>query len=212
MKDLSVLALAALLVGCAGKIEYMRPMASPGPSPAQKEVDRSKDDVWARLVPELGKRFFVINNLDKSSGLINVSYNGDPERYLDCGVVSSYVKNAAGERSYNFSGAAAETRYEEMSPQSGLVRWHRSMNLEGRMNVIVEEYSKNRTRVTVNTRYVVQRTNRAWNASGQPFGANTDTISFNTGGRSSFPPGRSGTGTECVATGSLEDEILQAVH
>ena len=30
-------------------------------------------------------QFFVSNNLAKSTGLVNLSYSGVPEKYLDCG-------------------------------------------------------------------------------------------------------------------------------
>jgi uncharacterized membrane protein len=66
----------AFLSGCtAGKFDYVRP-TSHASNPNLKIVERSRDSVWDASVPELGKRFFVINNLDKSSGFINVSYTG----------------------------------------------------------------------------------------------------------------------------------------
>jgi hypothetical protein len=82
------------LTACAGKVEYLRPNIGV-PIANTRAVDMSRDELWTRLIPELGKRFFVINNLDKASGLINISYTGDPELYVDCGRITSYVKNAA---------------------------------------------------------------------------------------------------------------------
>ena len=54
-------------------------------------VNKSKEEVWKELIPQIGKNFFVINNLDKESGIINISYSGDPERYIDCGEIYSYL-------------------------------------------------------------------------------------------------------------------------
>ncbi|MFZ0050306.1 MAG: hypothetical protein WAK96_00895, partial [Desulfobaccales bacterium] len=103
MKLTSRLGLAVTMIlilsGCAGKLDY----AAPSPTSTINNsiiVDKSKDEVWKTIVPALGKKFFVINNLDKESGIINVSYKGDPEQYVDCGRITSYVANARGERTY----------------------------------------------------------------------------------------------------------------
>ncbi len=95
-----------LLVGCAGKQDYIRPTA-PTATSNSKVIEKPRDTVWNGAVPALEKQFFVINNMDKASGLINISYTGDPKRYIDCGQVSAYVKNAREERTYDFPGAAA---------------------------------------------------------------------------------------------------------
>ena len=47
------------------------------------------------MVAGIGDSFFVINNLDKESGFINVSYSGDPCMFVDCGRVNSDVTTAA---------------------------------------------------------------------------------------------------------------------
>jgi hypothetical protein len=152
----------------------------------------------------------VINNLDKSSGLINVSYNGDPENYIDCGRLTSYVKNARGERTYDFPGARAQQTYEVMN-SSGLFFVERKMSLEGRVNLVFEDISPNATKVTANTRYVVTRQLTGRNAANNTPQSRTDTISFNSGGRASFPANAEGQASECVSTGQLEREILSSI-
>ena len=93
--------LAALVVsglaGCAGKVDYIRPTTQISLGQNTKLIQKPRDAVWATSVPALSKQFFVINNLDKTSGLINLSYSGDPEKYIDCGRITSFVKNAQGE-------------------------------------------------------------------------------------------------------------------
>ena len=79
--------------GCSGRLDYMRPQPRIY-APNTVTIDLSKDALWAKMIPALGKEFFVINNLDKASGLINISYSGDPERYVDCGIITSQVSNA----------------------------------------------------------------------------------------------------------------------
>ncbi|UUZ73433.1 hypothetical protein LP415_09480 [Polaromonas sp. P1(28)-8] len=105
MKAVIALLGITFLAGCAGKVDYIRPTTKATPGSNVKILNRPREAVWTAAVPELGKRFFVINNLDKASGLINISYSGDPEKYIDCGRITSFVKNAKGERTYEFPGS-----------------------------------------------------------------------------------------------------------
>ncbi|MFZ3084253.1 hypothetical protein [Rhodoferax ferrireducens] len=210
---LYVITIAVLaLTACAGKVDYIRPISQTTSSSNVKVVDKPREAVWNASVPELGKQFFMINNLDKSSGLINVSYNGEPEKYIDCGRITSYVKNARGERTYEFAGAKGHQTYEIMLPGTGLFNIERKMSLEGRVNLVFEELSPTQTRVTANTRYVVQRQQVIRNVANNFPQSSTDSISFNSGGGTSFPAGSDGRAAECVATGALEREILSAIR
>lgn len=157
-------------------------------------------------MPELSKKFFVINTIDKQSGLINISYSGNPESYIDCGQASSYVKNFRGERSYQFPGARAQQNYEVMSG-GNLVFVNRKLELEGRVNLIVEQVTPKQTRLTASTRYIVARHLELSNPQGQN-AANNSTINFNTGGSGTFPGGQSTQPTTCKANGTLEAELI----
>ena len=200
-----------LLTACSGQVDYLRPYSYALAGSNIKTIERPREAVWTSSVPELGKQYFVINNLDKSSGLINVSYSGDPERYIDCGRVTSYVKNARGERTYDFAGSKAQQIYEIMDSGSGLLFIDRRMTLEGRVNLIFEEVGSNATLVTVNTRYVVGRTTTIRSAANNASRNTNDTVSFNSGGAASFPANAKGQSLECVATGVLEREILSFI-
>lgn len=212
MRTIAPLGIAVLLVACAGKVDYIRPTATTTVGANSKVINKPRDAIWNSAVPELGKQFFVINNLDKSSGLINISYSGDPEKYIDCGRITSYVKNARGERTYNFPGAKSQQNYEVMEPGNGLFLIDRRMSLEGRVNLVFEEVSPSQTRVTANTRYVVQRQRIIRNIANNFPQTLSDSLSFNAGGSGSFPSGPDGRTSECVATGNLEREILSAVR
>lgn len=120
MRIVSIAVVLVALAGCAGKVDYIRPTMQATPGQNVKLIQKPRDAVWAASVPALSKQFFVINNLDKSSGLINLSYSGDPEKYIDCGRITSFVKNAQGERTYDFAGAKAQQSYEIMNPSVGL--------------------------------------------------------------------------------------------
>lgn len=200
----------AFVSGCAGKLDYVRPNTPDTPSANYKIIDKPREAVWNASVPELGKQFFVINNLDKSSGLINISYSGDPEKYIDCGRITSYVKNLRGERTYDFPGAKAQQSLEIMNG-NGLFKIDRKMSVDGRVNLVFEEVSPNRTKVTANTRYVVQRQQTVSSATNNFPQSSSDSISFNSGGSASFPTGADGRASECLANGALEREILSTI-
>ena len=97
---LSVL-IAATLAGCATKVDYRPPSLASVPSNS-KVVDKPIDEVWTKAVPAIGKQFFVINNLDKSSGLMNLSYSGSPEQYVDCGHLNLQDQKASGVQTQSF--------------------------------------------------------------------------------------------------------------
>lgn len=206
MRILVLLLSTALIISCtAGKFDYIRPTPPQGVANF-KVIDRTREAVWNSSVPELGKHFFVINNLDKSSGLINVSYSGDPERYIDCGRVTSSVKDTRGERIYDFPAARAEKTYEVVYAHD-LFIIERKMSVEGRINLVFEENGPNSTKVTASTRYVVTKHVTQRNVANNFPMSRTDSISFNSGGGAAFPPSALGA-VDCVSTGELEREIL----
>lgn len=211
MRITILLVAVSLVAGCAGKLDYVRPNTPAPASTNYKIIDKPREAVWNASVPALGKQFFVINNLDKSSGLINISYSGDPEKYIDCGRIISYVKNARGERTYDFAGAKAQQAYEVMNG-NGLFFIERRMSLDGRVNLVFEELSPSQTKVTANTRYVVQRQQTVRRAANHFPQSASDSISFNSGASSSFAARADGRATACVATGALETEILSVIQ
>jgi len=203
-------ALMLLLVGCAtGKVDITAPSA-PRAMNNVKIISKPREAVWNAAVPALGKQFFVINNLDKSSGLINISYSGNPEQYVDCGEVTSQVSNARGERTYRFPGASENQTYEALV-NNVLFFINRRMKLEGRVNLVFEEAGPNQTRVSANTRYVLTRDIQIRNNSNQT-SSRSDSISFNTGSGAGYAKTASGQGTECVAKGTLETELLSLIN
>lgn len=201
--------IATLLSGCAGRVDYTPP-ESFTQSNNQVVINKSREEVWSNSVPQLGKSFFVINNIDQSSGLINISYSGDPEKYINCGWIESYVKNARGERTYRFPAARARKRYETYE-QGMFLFIDRGMSLDGRINLIFEEVSPQSTRVTANTRYVVERDINLSTANGRTHSM-SDTISFNSGESASFPMNNKNGATTCVSNGNLEEEVLGTIQ
>ena len=64
------------VVGCvSGKVNYIPPTG------VQEKnsiiLQQSMDEVWTKMIDGIGDSFFVINNIEKDSGLINVSYSNE---------------------------------------------------------------------------------------------------------------------------------------
>ena len=205
------LAVVFLVVGCSqASVSYRPPDTSPRPNHT-KEVSRQKDQVWNEAVAALGQRFFVINNLDKSSGLINISYSGDPARYVDCGDFTVAI-SGPGEKTQTLDGAAADAQYQTVVPMppygiTSPIMVRRQMSLEGRVNVLFEAPTPETTRVTTATRYVLTRKILPSNTSVP----HIDSIGFNGNEKGYFPRLGANPPLECVSTGELEKGILSVV-
>ncbi|MEX0729504.1 MAG: hypothetical protein WED00_00930 [Aquisalimonadaceae bacterium] len=205
MKKIVLLsAFSMMLAGCAGQVIYYPPSERQAITNSIT-VDSPMRQVWQDIIPGLGSSFFVVNNLDKDSGFINVSYSGSPEKYIDCGRIESHVKNARGERNYDFPAAAAYREYETFVGGQNLLFIRRNMELDGRINIVLQEVNGGRTLVTVNSRYIVTKSGTISNPQGQSQ-TYSDSISFNTNGSARYPQE-----TTCYATGALEREVIKAM-
>ena len=199
-----LLIIGLIVTGC-GSINY----APPTERSARENtvlIPAPREAFWKIFVSNLSSDFFVINNLDKETGLINVSYSGDPERFVDCGRIISKVSNAAGERTYDFPAARANQSYEVMNGIH-LLRVNRQMQLDGRMNIIVQEEEKTSTRVTVSTRYALNRRVVVSDTQGRS-ASNADSASFNYGQDGYFPIVGNSPSVTCRSTGNLERQII----
>jgi hypothetical protein len=203
MRKAAFCSLAFLIgVGC-GSANYAPPPTSP-PNPNSIVIQQPFDQVWAHAIPQIGKSFFVINNIDKSSGILNISYSGDPEQYIDCGNI--HVEY--GSQITDFPAAKAE---EEFTGPSGGVfpaRYARKVSLDGRMNIVFEKVSEKSTRVTVNARYIVTVSTVKQVGQYPPTSAQ-GTAQFNTGGEGNFPGTHPAT---CRPNGKFEQTILEMVQ
>jgi hypothetical protein len=208
LQNLLIVTLLLIVGACAGKVEYTPPKLGT----AKQEpvvVAGSRDQVWQKLINNLSQNFFVINNMDKASGFINVSYSGDPEKFIDCGTIYSFVKNVSGERTYLFSGSVPFKQYEIME-KGQLYAVSRKMNLEGRINVLLESQSSNQTRVSTKARYIVTK-NTSIQQIGGPSANFEQVLNFDSGNSAAFPPSGNGSSASCVATGQLEHEIISGL-
>jgi hypothetical protein len=185
------------ITGCVSQNVY--PPTVPLAVANSVTVDEAKSDLWKRLVPSLGQHFFVVNNMDRESGFINVSYSGDPIKYVDCGHLKVNDKE--------FPGAQAYTQYNLFLVVENF-KVLRRMTLEGRANIVLEELEPKKTKVSAHTRYVITRSVTATNSRGQSR-AESSTVAFNTGTDGTFEGEYAVT---CRATGLFEADILKLVQ
>jgi hypothetical protein len=207
---LTFLMMAALLLasGCVSYHDSYIPPPVRVPSDNSIVINKSKDQVWKGIIPALGGSFYVINNVDKESGLINVSFNADPGKYIDCGQIHYDITNPQGRRDYDFPGAIKDTQYEYIVPRLGLIRFSRKMQLEGRINFIVQELGPQSTRVTANVKYVITRGLTAVDVYGRQESV-SEAISFGSNQREKFS-GQSP--TICQSSGAFERDLLELIR
>jgi hypothetical protein len=219
-----------LVAGCAtqGVNTYTYTPATSHIIKNEKTVPRPHAAVWDELVRELSKSFYVINNIERESRIINVSFNSNsPSDYVDCGrTVRTYTESDKREV---FHYAVAESaRYKiagDSQPRPEIKTYAfvtRQPSLDGRSNIYVapDPSDSGKTLVSVNTRYVVsvliRREAFAEHVNGQVrrealpeqtfsfmFSTNKATVTTSPGG---------GDSVTCSGRGRLETDILDMVR
>lgn len=190
-------------------------------------VNQSFDATWDALIGQLAKSFFVINNVEKASRIINISFSTDkPHEYVDCGVAERFFSYRSQKANYSYpvAGSSIYKFAGPWGPYNNLplvASMTRRTSLEGRINVYVAPRD-NETLVTVNTRYIL-----AIRTAGQAELANSGgtvierqnivseplTISFNTGQTATADELVHGpVQYQCRSTGNLESEILRMLR
>jgi hypothetical protein len=193
-----------IAISCViGKVSHIEPqgLQSTNNSVVLKE---SRDKVWMKLIDGIGKSFFVIDSIEKDSGLINISFSDDPCKFISCGTVNSYVLDAQGKRKYNFPACIEYKEYEEFN-KGNLFIIRRLITLDGRASIMVQKRN-NGTLVKVNVRYVVIKDAEIYDPSYRFIRTELSSIIFNSNGGESFP-----NGMKCYANGQFEKMIFNMV-
>jgi len=201
VKQALVLFVAFLLTGCA-----TQNITAKGPEETkvdkEKVVSGSFEETWDRIVSRLSGSFFVINNIEKDSGIINVSFSADDAtRFINCGTME--ITTSGNARTF-------EVASDFVSPlvyRQGIYKFtgetRRDGNLDGRMNIYVKEKGKGSSLVKVNARYVFKSTERLYDAAGRHQKTVSEEVTFQTGSPGSLRK------TKCVSNGSLERRVFK---
>lgn len=201
---LTAVSLGIFLTGCASSsVDYRAPV--PKSMTNTKDVSAPFDQVWDALVRQLSSDFFVINNIDKNSRLINLSFSTQkPSDYVDCGVTNRTFENARGKTNYSYQSADSSA-FSVTNDKSIAFNMARKTKLEGRVNIYVAPIASG-TSVAVNTKYVLDVDWSAVSFEGAPGGNGRNTFDFST------KQGYSSSDLTCYAKGTLERKILEMVN
>ena len=142
------------------------------------------DIAWDMLIEGITKNTYVINNIEKVSGLITVAFSSsDVENWIDGGTISCKY----GERIFTFNGAGNGKYIYDTKQGQYIVTSYvtRTTSLEAVANVHLKRIKDDLTSISVNTRYVVKiqdaRSYQAVNWAGVPQGSGNlspETLSF----------------------------------
>ncbi len=198
-----VAVLAAMLAGCAtssGKYQ----------SPQRYGVQNTKltklpfDAAWDRLVKNLSSDFFVINNIDKHSRLLNISFSASrPSEFVDCGTSTRIFNKGFGEEKTTFPTADPAV-YGAANSAGAPFTVRQTTRLEGRANIYVAPEG-DATQIVVNARYVLTVNTQARNAEGHPVGSDQMVYDFST------KLGGGANEVLCYTKGVIERRILSFV-
>lgn len=206
MKKNIVLIIPLLLIygcGTTSNINYVEPKVI---SPQTNiTLAATKDTIWPKLVKNLSSNFFVINNLEKDSGLINVSFSSStPEDYMTCGKSTRYFKNLRGENTYVYD--PIETTSYSTTSGNFAYNVRRTSNLDGRANIYVSDTGPE-TDVSVNVIYNANVTVNAYDFITGNF-LQRETYNFTPSSKSPYMNGE----VTCVTNGSIERKLLELVN
>jgi len=221
----SLVVAASITAGCFSVVtqnSYAPPILPPPPN--EMVVAESFDRVWDRLVGELAKSFYVINNVEKVSRIINVSFSSDsPRAFADCGQRTrvSGVGKRVEEHVYNVADSNSYTLTQKWGVYNNLPsvsRVTRRARLEGRANIYVAPRDSG-TVVSVNARFTLSvaatGVTEFYNAFGQiqstqPIDEAPSSVTFDTRQAGSADWGKAGVPSPitCMSTGHLEGSIL----
>lgn len=102
-------------------------------------VNKPFDVVWSGLIEHLASTYFGIENYEKSSGLMTLTFgSSDPSKFITGGVIKT--ESIA----INYQGDYIDYLIQNFST-----------DFQAKMNIVVKAESENKTRVIVNTRYVL---------------------------------------------------------
>ncbi|WP_028112947.1 hypothetical protein [Ferrimonas kyonanensis] len=203
MKKTLASALVLALSGCASStLTYTQPELAPVTN--QVVIDQPFDQVWDRLVRNLASDFFVINNIEKSSRIINVSFSSaSPTDYVSCGHSLRQLNNAQGTQIFEYDPAAS-TAFPFTNDHGLLFHAQRATRLEGRTNIYLAPEGTG-TLLSVNTKYVV-KVNIDYSNSSKQF-LRRDDLTFDFSTRSPYREGGVN-GLQCAANGALEQRVM----
>ena len=146
-KILSYFAVIALLLSCAAEREklkenvgkYVPPNIDDSNFKNSIVTEKNFDETWTSLIDFVSDSFFKIENLEKDSGLLTLSFgSNDAANFIDCGDF---------EYTLFFTGEEFKGSYIDYA-KSGLLAV-----LEAKMNINIQKIDNESTKISINTNY-----------------------------------------------------------
>ena len=194
-----------ILTACAGAtFNYRAPININETIENEIFLDKPFEYVWDGYVAERSKSFFVINNISKSSRIINVSFSANtPSKYVDCGVRTVVSKHPArGEETFVYSVADDSQTWVGVDGTNHIINRNRNTSLDGRINIYIAPKGDGAF-VRVNALYVMSSQTQETGVTFVYNNVINNELSF-----SSNEPA-TGSGVTCRSTGNLEAELIR---
>jgi hypothetical protein len=146
-KALLIVPAIVMLSACASTANYTKPAETNSPD-YDRTVDASFDKTWNALIDYASSNFFSIDNFEKDSGLMTLSFgSSDPDTYIDCGQWNAQWTNPQTYQRQSYNGSYARYLQQRFTT-----------TFTGKMNITVREITSEQTRVRVNARYILAST------------------------------------------------------
>ncbi len=146
-KFFSILVMSVLLFSCAVEKEkltenvgkYVPPTIDDTNFKNSVITNKSFDETWTSVINFINDSFFKIENLEKDSGLVRLSFGSkETENFIDCGDF---------EYTLFFTGEEFKGSYIDYA-KSGLLAV-----LEAKMNINIQKIDNESTEISINTNY-----------------------------------------------------------
>ena len=191
--------LLLFIAGCSMSAIYKPPTGNLDQMNYSKIINKGFDDTWDALINYSAGTFFGIENFEKESGLITLTFGAsNPEDYITGGYWK--VDVVRGANSLHFEGDYVE-----------YLRTYQSGELLGKMNIVVKDVDSTHSRVTVNAKYVF--TAEQVLETGQRY---SNTWSFSSGSCDEVTPANRTPGTPptrtLCPTYKAEKSVLEAIE
>lgn len=191
-------------LGCQGPLASAPLVSAPPPLPAlpgTRLVPQPLATVWDALVTQDSQPAFVLQMQEPAARLLTFTYTGVPDRYVTCGELGPSGLPRWGNR--------ASSRPPGL-PRQALIGRPYSVQLHGRIHLLVTAESATQTRLMTTVWYTLTPTKTLQTARAGEYPLPAETIRFTSGQvgqelRGEMPP------LICQPTGVLEQEVFALV-
>lgn len=202
MKKIILILISSTLfyAGCATSNATYKPPVQENISKKNytRTINKPFDEVWQNLVSYAATTFFAIDNFEKDSGLLTLSFGAsNPEEYITGG--DWYIEERNFVSKLNFEGDYVE--YAKLYLNGGLT---------GKMNIVLTKVNNAQTKITITARYIFSISHQIQQ------GVYNQTWNFDTGNCQSKNIGNPTKGTPSTRTicptYKAENTILNAIE